>query len=531
MLRVANFPLPQSAALVLYTDAGSGNDSTNDGSKASPFASLARGLEAVRAHRAARGIDAARLTEADRAYLILREGTFFLGARSAGTLQFSAADSYVTLQAHPGEDVVISGGVALDGLSWGRRVDAIPKRELYEYRAGTLADGFDAAPPALMTIAEAQARCSSLPTCAAISFPDTVSPPSVKKVMASFKHEVFWVEGQTGTTYVRNIGYEPGAANLYRSAVTAGKLRAPITALRVHGRRAVRARYPNVKTVEQLGAMQIRAKAWTPQSSLNLTKTANYTFEPDAPRRNDTAQGFFQAFKIGVGGDCAMRFTPQAGYWCSDDSQGGGPGPYSAPVGMTVTNESTSLPHTPYGASAKLASQDGMLVHTWRAGRWFSWVMQTEGLPQYDPQSGTTTFDFSLEVGGNQGSRGGDAGQEFFVENVFDELDSPGEFFYDASPPGAASMPAIWLWHNATGPPPTSGLVAPQLVVIINASGTQAEPVVGVGFKGLTFRDSAPNYLGPHGTPSGGDWAVGRAGALWFEGTIGSLVEGCALAP
>ena len=92
-------------------------------------------------------------------------------------------------------------------------------------------------------------------------------------------------------------------------------------------------------------------------------------------------------------------------------------------------------------------------------------------------------------------------------------------------------MPAIWLWHNATGPPPTSGLVAPQLVVIINASGTQAEPVVGVGFKGLTFRDSAPNYLGPHGTPSGGDWAVGRAGALWFEGTIGSLVEGCALAP
>lgn len=210
---------------------------------------------------------------------------------------------------------------------------------------------------------------------------------------------------------------------------------------------------------------------------------------------------------------------------------------------MVVTNENTSLPHTPYGGaeSARWASPGtGALVHTWRAGRWFSWVMQTSGAARFDEASGQTTFDFSLSVGGNQGSRGGDAGQELFVENVFDELDAPGEFYYDASPPaggalkggagtGGAARPVLWLWHNASGPPPAEGVVAPQLTVIINATGTQAAPVVGVGFKGITFRDSAPRYLGPHGTPSGGDWAVGRAAALFFEGTVGALVEGCVL--
>ena len=42
-------------------------------------------------------------------------------------------------------------------------------------------------------------------------------------------------------------------------------------------------------------------------------------------------------------------------------------------------------------------------------------------------------FAFSLSVGGHQGSRGGDAGQEFFIENVFEELDMPGQRFEDSS--------------------------------------------------------------------------------------------------
>ena len=70
-------------------------------------------------------------------------------------------------------------------------------------------------------------------------------------------------------------------------------------------------------------------------------------------------------------------------------------------------------------------------------------------------------------------------------------------------------------------------MVAALQTVLINATGTAAAPVVGVGFQGIGFRDTAPNYMGPHGTPSGGDWAVGRSAAVFFEGAVGATIDGC----
>ena len=227
-------------------------------------------------------------------------------------------------------------------------------------------------------------------------------------------------------------------------------------------------------------------------------------------------------------------------------------------------------------------------MHSWRAGRWFSWVFVVEG-SSYDPSHNSTTFDFSLEVGGNQGSRGGNAGQEFFIgelagwfeaalcrcdvlclilfhlsetgslfvfslvlaENVLDELDAPSEFYYNVT------SRTLWLWYNGTLQPPSDGSVeVTVLSTLISAVGNQrlvpeslsavqlplthfasarsclitlittfdsshsfvtfcvcSLPVVGLSFLGLTFADTAPMYLHPHGTPAGGDWAVARDGA------------------
>jgi len=84
-----------------------------------------------------------------------------------------------------------------------------------------------------------------------------------------------------------------------------------------------------------------------------------------------------------------------------------------------VDNSPSSLPHTPYQHDVSR-----MHVHSWRQSRWFSWVFQVQNVTS-DLSTGESNFSFSLTKGGNQGSRGGDAGQEFFVENLLDELDFP----------------------------------------------------------------------------------------------------------
>lgn len=508
--RMRSFALPPRGAYVVYVDPLSAHGTAADGSASLPFSTLQSALASVRSTRAAKGLLPAT---APRAHLVLRAGTFYLGA--TGPLVLTSQDSNVNFQAFPGEEVFISGGTPIENVAW--TTSAPPARDVWEFKVGVLGPGFDILPPASMTASAAQLLCENTPGCAAISY--TTAPPSPSTpVLVSFKYKVFWSVG-SGSVWVLNRGYLPGAANLYVADVSSYGV-ADIEALRVGGTRAIRARYPNVVAVEDMDAMQILASSWTPQSAIGWDKNADYTVELPA-QRNDAANDnhgipYFTIPRLGVGGDCARRFTPAASYWCANYTQGGGPGPYSAPIGMSVSNANESLPHTPYTSDVSRA-----LVHSWRAGRWFSWVFGVDSVA-FDSSTGKSTFNFSLTRGGNQGSRGGDAGQEFFVENVQEELDSPGEFYFDPT------TKSLYLWHNSSGTPPTDGsIVAVLQTVLINATGTQGAPVVGVGFEGIGFKDSAPAYMMPHGTPSGGDWAVGRSAAVFFEGAVGASINGC----
>ena len=68
------------------------------------------------------------------------------------------------------------------------------------------------------------------------------------------------------------------------------------------------------------------------------------------------------------------------------------------------------------------------------------------------------------------------------IENVFEELDAPSEFYFNRT------TRTLWFWYNATTPtpPPLDGsVVAPVLHTVLTARGTQAEPVRGVTLRGL----------------------------------------------
>ena len=503
--RVLSFPLPASSSHIVYVSP-TGCDVKGTGTITSPLRTLEAALTSVRTLRAKKGLTA---MNAPQAYLILREGTFY----QSQSLKLTHDDSHVTFQAYPDETVFLSGGVALGDVAWTQVTP--PVRNAWEYRVGSLSVGFDVLPAATMTPIAAQSLCQSTPACTAISYTGPVDPSS--PALISFKHKSFYASGANGNVWVLNRGYLPNAANLFVTDLSSFDFANDIDGVRVSDTRAVRARYPNAVTAEDMNAMQLLGDSWTHQP---FPKTADSTFSPTSPSRSDSAGNYFQHFLLGIGGPCASRFTPQASYWCGNGSQGGGPGPYSAPVGLVANNGTQSLPHTPYTGDVSRAT-----IHSWRAGRWFSWVFAVDAA-DFEPTTGKTNFSFSLSKGGNQGSRGGDAGQEFMIENVLDELDAPAEFFYDLT------SKKLYLWYNSTTggtPPPPNSVVVTQTTEIINAVGTQAAPVTGVGFMGLGFRDSAPNFLGPHGTPTGGDWGVGRSGALFFEGTEGTTIDGCFL--
>lgn len=95
---------------------------------------------------------------------------------------------------------------------------------------------------------------------------------------------------------------------------------------------------------------------------------------------------------------------------------------------------------------------------------------------------------------------------------MFDELDSASEFFYNAG------TKQLYFFYNGTGMPPAeSTFVVPQLMVIVNHTGTHDAPVKDITYRNVTFTAAATTIMAPHGVPSGGDWGLERFGALFFQ--------------
>ena len=84
--------------------------------------------------------------------------------------------------------------------------------------------------------------------------------------------------------------------------------------------------------------------------------------------------------------------------------------------------------------------------------------MYSVGSWTYD--EATTAANFTFASGGFQGSRGDDSASGTYIENVFEELDAPAEWFYNES------AGQLYFWMNASGgvPPPTNfSLQVPQV--------------------------------------------------------------------
>jgi hypothetical protein len=109
----------------------------------------------------------------------------------------------------------------------------------------------------------------------------------------------------------------------------------------------------------------------------------------------------------------------------------------------------------------------------------------------------------------------------FFIENVFEELDSPGEWFFDKD--------NHFLYYY---PPPgmnlqTALIEVPQLEYVVHFAGTQAAPVQHVVVQGVRFAHTLSTYMSRYDVPSLSDWSIHRGGTIFAEGTRNCGIQDC----
>eukprot|EP01049_Picozoa_sp_SAG25_P007546 SAG25_NODE_621_length_6407_cov_3.818643_1_plen_319_part_00 len=202
---------------------------------------------------------------------------------------------------------------------------------------------------------------------------------------------------------------------------------------------------------------------------------------------------------------------------------------------------------------------------------YFSYMCLVSGI-----EDGKVLFDPTVgcDQGGPTPETPGKA-WDWYIENVKEECDSPGEYFYDTEVRSVATSiafttglthlassllavavytlslsytchcrvarlnrngnalqeEALYYTFNGTETPTgNEQLSLTHTKVIFNITGSMAMPVKNIIIRGLTISDAAFTYLGTdeasrHWLPSEGDWALQRSGAIHIEGAEGITID------
>jgi len=114
-----------------------------------------------------------------------------------------------------------------------------------------------------------------------------------------------------------------------------------------------------------------------------------------------------------------------------------------------------------------------------------------------------------------------DERSRFFIENVFEELTAPGEWYHDREA-------CMLYWMPPEGMDPHTAVIeVPQLKELVVFQGTQNAPVRDVSLVGVRLACSRTTYMDHYEIPSLGDWALHRSGAVLMEGTRNCAIRDC----
>ncbi|HEY8747736.1 MAG TPA: PDZ domain-containing protein [Tepidisphaeraceae bacterium] len=160
--------------------------------------------------------------------------------------------------------------------------------------------------------------------------------------------------------------------------------------------------------------------------------------------------------------------------------------------------------------AARWADPTGAYIHAMHVAHWGDYSYRITG----KKPDNTVTYE-----GGWQNNRQmGMHRDHRYVENIFEELDAPGEWFHNAKTDTLYYFPAAGVDVSKA----TVEVV--RLRHLIEFNGSQDKPVRFVNLRGFTFRHAARTFMDTKEPLLRSDWTIYRGGAVLFAGA-----EDCAL--
>ena len=117
--------------------------------------------------------------------------------------------------------------------------------------------------------------------------------------------------------------------------------------------------------------------------------------------------------------------------------------------------------------------------------------------------------------------RGGFHKDYLFVENIFEELDAPGEWYLDRD------NNVLYVYPLAGDDLAQASVIGASLDQLFIVKGSQDKPVKNLHIKNLRFKHTARIFMAPYERLLRGDWSIARLAAVHFEATENCAVEDC----
>jgi hypothetical protein len=152
----------------------------------------------------------------------------------------------------------------------------------------------------------------------------------------------------------------------------------------------------------------------------------------------------------------------------------------------------------------------GGYLHALHQGEWGSFHYRIKGIKNGQPE---------LE-GGWQNNRPAPLHPKHrFVENIFEELDAPGEWFYDKT------TRTLFLYPQPGTTLSTAIVEVSHLKHILEIKGTPEIPVRNFTVKGIRFENTERTVMEHYEPLLRSDWMIYRGGAVLMENTENCIIE------